>query len=299
MKIGCIVLNYGTAKQTKRNVDILIDNNEDVFVVIVDNNSPSNDYVILSDYYKENKKVDVILSPNNGGYSRGNNFGIKYVLKKYKEIEYIAIMNPDVRCEEKKLLFDLTKKLEKDSDMVIIAPLMIEGNQINTQKIGWKVPTFKELLISKMYFCGRYLKSRDDKYIPISENGILRYDIVQGSFFIIKREIFQKINFFDENVFMYSEENILAAKIKEEKIRGYAGVDLTHYYIHEHNYGKKNLSQRKKTLSLQFRSENYFVKEYCKFGICKKIILKLFGWFYLNVEIVIADMVKRIVGVNR
>ena len=105
---GIVILNYGTYEQTIRNADILLAHNTSVFVVIVDNCSPGDDYEKMSAYYVEYGRAVVVETGENGGYSKGNNFGIRKMLEKYPDIEYIGIMNPDVRCEEDGMIEKLT-----------------------------------------------------------------------------------------------------------------------------------------------------------------------------------------------
>ena len=296
VKYGCVVLNYNTVEQTIKNTDILISRNRELYVTIVDNCSPSDDYAVLSEYYRGNARVDVIVAPDNGGYSKGNNFGIHHMLRRYPGIRYIAIMNPDVRCDEEDMICTLAERLDEDPEMAMIAPLMIEHDRVNMRKIGWNLPTFRELLLSKMYFAGRLLRYSDNPYVPCSTTGILKYDAVQGSFFLIKREIFEALGFFDEQVFMYWEENILGARLKQQNASYYAGVDPTHSYIHEHDFRPKDIRKRQRTLQLQFASEKYYVKQYSGYGAMRRQLLNLFGYFYIRVEVVVADMVKTILG---
>lgn len=292
--VGCIVLNYNTAKMTIKNVDLLLDNNESVVVVIVDNCSTENDYEVLLQYYGNKEYVDVVQSGNNGGYSKGNNIGIRYLLKKYPSIGYISIMNPDVRCEEKDLLSKLVFRLKNDSNMAFIAPLMIENDRINLYKIGWKLPTFRELFVSKMFLLGKVMGLHREQPIYITSDRILKYDTVQGSFFVIKRSIFEAVGLFDENVFMYSEENILGAKIKKKYSSAYAGVDLSLSYIHEHVSSNKTLRQRRKIIKRQFDSERYYMDQYSKMGLFKRNAIKIAGCIYRNIEIPLMFYFKKL-----
>ena len=97
---GFIILNYNTYERTARNVDIFIEHNKSVFVIVVDNLSPNDDYDKLVQHYATREQIMVVQSGENGGYSKGNNFGIRKMLERYPDIKYIGIMNPDVRCEE-------------------------------------------------------------------------------------------------------------------------------------------------------------------------------------------------------
>ena len=136
--IAVIVLNYNTPALTMKNVDILYSKNEGVHVIIVDNLSTDDSFDILSEHYKLNSEIDVVSSGENGGYSKGNNFGIKYALGNYPQIEYVAIMNPDVLCAEDNVLISLAGMLKEDRKLAVLAPLMIQDDHIVPVKVGWK-----------------------------------------------------------------------------------------------------------------------------------------------------------------
>lgn len=123
---GLVVLNYCCCQLTIRNVDLLIERNPEFTIVIVDNNSSGEDYEILQNHYNENDNVCVLLSEENGGYSKGNNIGIHKLIDINPSIKFISIMNPDVKiiCEN---IFDaLIDRMVLDDKIAWIAPLMIE-----------------------------------------------------------------------------------------------------------------------------------------------------------------------------
>lgn len=213
--IAVIVLNYNTPALTMKNVDILYSKNEGVHVIIVDNLSTDDSFDILSEHYKLNSEIDVVSSGENGGYSKGNNFGIKYALGNYPQIEYVAIMNPDVLCAEDNVLISLAGMLKEDRKLAVLAPLMIQDDHIVPVKVGWKCENSFRIWQKRCYWANSLLKNRCsyDKF-EINEDKVLYCEVVQGSFFIIKRAVFEQVGFFDENVFLYYEENILGKKSK-------------------------------------------------------------------------------------
>ncbi len=75
MKCGLVILNYNDFTMTQSLVDSIRDFPEINHVVIVDNNSPNESYEVLKKC--EGGKITVIQSGRNGGYSFGNNVGIK------------------------------------------------------------------------------------------------------------------------------------------------------------------------------------------------------------------------------
>ena len=53
----------------------------------------------------------------------------------------------------------------------------------------------------------------------MSNNGLIYCDIVSGSCIMARSKTWQEINFFDENTFLYYEENILFEKLKHRNLK--------------------------------------------------------------------------------
>ena len=78
-----IILNYKTYKDTLVLVDSLLEQGlGNRRIIIIDNASPNESYEILNAKYGNNGSVDVIYSEENGGFSKGNNIGLRFA-KKY------------------------------------------------------------------------------------------------------------------------------------------------------------------------------------------------------------------------
>ncbi len=116
----------------------------------------------------------------NRGFAAGVNLGIKKALA--KKAEMVLLINPDIKISQTQI-----KKLsEFDGD--IIAPVL-------TFKRGGK----------KIYDFGgkvNWLIGRTTHW----ENTSGLVDYVSGACMLIRREVFEKIGFFDEKYFMYFED---------------------------------------------------------------------------------------------
>lgn len=121
----------------------------------------------------------------------------------------------------------------------------------------------------------------------------LRFDVIQGSLFVIRRDVFESIGFFDENVFMYFEENILSAKLKQSYPSLQAAVTLDLFYIHEHNYERKSLDKLKVVVRRKQESASYYLQNILKTSKTKIFIFKVFSWFYVNVELPVAEVLHK------
>jgi len=141
----------------------------------------SNIKIIVVENYLENKfsNVEVIITKQNLGYGKGNNFGISKV-----KTQYAFILNPDAILE-KNCLSELSKaQINLKDDFTILAPNL-------SNNYG-------------------YFSSQKNNL----QNEILEVDYVKGFAILIN---LKKINFdkiFDENFFLFLEEIDLCKRIK-------------------------------------------------------------------------------------
>ena len=233
MKCGIVILNYNDFETTKKLLDLICNYKVLEKIVVVDNYSTDDSYQKLCRYQSE--KIIILQALDNGGYSKGNNIGIKYLLN-HTDVEIICISNADVKFDEdfvKKILSDF-KKYKNFA--------VLTGLQMNPEGGIAEHPFWEEYII-KRYFkmqiltlwpLNHILKRNIDSYYAQQKlkqkKEFFQVGAVEGSLFFIRSEVFEKIGLLDEKVFLYNEENILAKKIKA--IKSKIGVDTTVKYIH-------------------------------------------------------------------
>ena len=76
---------------------------------------------------------------------------------------------------------------------------------------------------------------RKETELNIDDNGVAKVEVIPGSLFIIKKEVFLKVGGFDIGTFLYEEENILAIKIRSLGMTNAISVDDKY----NHNHKKK------------------------------------------------------------
>lgn len=223
MLTAIIILNYNDSETTEKLVNKIISYKKIDKIIIVDNKSTDKSYEKLKKY--ESKKIDVIQTLENKGYASGNNYGAFFAIKKYNP-RYIIIANPDIEFEEE-IITKIIDKLESSDCYALGTARMYKENNF------WKLPTFKDNIMSM--FLGiskikRILKNKKNRKI---KNDEIEIEVAAGSFFIIKSKVFKEINGFDEETFLYCEENILAEKLKKA---GYKSLLLNNcVYFHYHS----------------------------------------------------------------
>ena len=282
---GLVILNYKDATTTAKLLNHIKDFGELEHIVVVDNCSPDNSFKELKKFACD--KIHVIKSERNGGYSYGNNFGAKYLIKNFN-VDLIGISNPDVVFEND-FVAEIKRLFAENPDYAVISGKMILPNMPKTNlmrriKSNLKKRFFKWAeKISKRTNSDktRQDKTRQDKY---SAN-LITVKGLPGSLYFIRSDDFLAMKMFDENVFMYYEEDILSYKI--QRLGKKIGRADNIRFIHEHNYGNENYSNvtRLKLSYYSCKSSIYFFKNY----ICENKAVQIFYctiknlWFYVYI----------------
>ncbi len=210
-KIYFIILNYQTYKDTIVLVEDLLQQQKiQTHIVIIDNNSPNNSYEKLLNTFEKNTRVEIIKSKENGGYSTGNNIGLRHI-KKYNP-KYVAVLNNDIRLKDTMLFNSLLTELNKfEKSAYFAAPSMILAGK--EKFTAWKVPTIASDLKRAVLTIKKIFGSPDSYHFE-KKRKTEKVECLPGSFLFGYYKKFEKIGFFDEDIFLFGEENILGYKIK-------------------------------------------------------------------------------------
>ena len=277
MKTAIVILNYNDYDTTYKMIKTIKDYQELDLIVVVDNKSQDDSYQKLK--VLENSKIKIMQTDVNKGYAYGNNYGLNYL--KDKQIDYVIISNPDVDFKEN-VITKMKTDLENDN-ITLVAPVI---NQRGDKLFGWKLPHFKEDLMSNIIYFHRYatkLLNYDDNYY---HQELAKVDVVSGCFFMIKYNRFQEIGFFDANTFLYYEENILGWKLKKHNYESY--LDTTIEVNHNLSVSVDKSLNRLKKYKLLKDSQMYYEKEYNHINFFQIFFLRLFYYITLVISYLVS-----------
>lgn len=266
MKTGIIILNYNDYENTIKMIEQIKDYKCLNKIVVVDNCSKDESVTKLKPY--ETKKVILLTSKENLGYAHGNNLGLKY-LEKETDCELAIISNPDIVVEES-VIKELIQDMKKNSNISFLGPKVLERGRISK---GWKLPTYWVEVLSTINFFSRFTyhlsKYADNHY----NERLVKVDVVHGCFFLARMKDFKKIKYFDENTFLYYEENIIAAKSKKAGLETYLDttVGVQHALSQTIDKSIKKVAKYK----IMKQSMFYFEKEYNNLKGIKLLLLKI------------------------
>ena len=174
--ITFIIVTYQSENIVKNCLDSLP---KDSKKIIVEN---SNNINLEKDLRAKYDNIEVILSKN-VGMGAGNNIGLKACKTKYA-----YILNPDTKLN-KDTMKNLIDTLNQVSDFTLASPLNDNPN----------IPNYKKIDLKQ----------------NISEN-ILSVESIDGFSMLFNLEKFQDKIFFDENFFLYLENDDLCLRVKQK-----------------------------------------------------------------------------------
>ena len=288
MKTGIIIVNYNDFTSTEKLINNIKDYRVIDKIVVVDNHSSDDSPQKLKKL--KLPKLKVIINEENKGYSYAINTGAKYLIDEYKECN-IIISNADVIIEKEEDIETLIKLLHR-KNVGIVAPTILERG---TKNRGWKNPTPKQEIVLNLAYIHRFFRKKylyyDDDYY---QGDFSIVDVLSGCFFLIQSKTLQAVNYLDDHVFLYYEENILAKKLQVKKKINLISNKVT--IIHNHSVTIDKSLKRIKKYKAQKKSQYYFEVEYNKASSLERMLLKLTAWLsqiILSASYFIQDLLRK------
>lgn len=211
MKLSIIIVAYKT-KDRLFNCIVSIKNSNPKTkyeIIVIDNDEKS---IIKNEIEKRFPSVQYLKSKENKGYGAGNNLGAKCALG-----EFLFFLNPDTVIFPNTIDV-LIETIEKDKEIAIAAPFLLDKNNKRYDFQGARELTpFRAFFV--LSFMNKYFPnnpvSRDYWILDWDKKSLKEVDAIAGTAFIMRREVFEKVNGFDEHFFLYFEEFDLCRKLKK------------------------------------------------------------------------------------
>ncbi len=186
-KLFAVVLHFGDSITTNDCISSILRKEKNIYRIIVIDNGRN---FILSKG-NNSAKIKVIVSKENLGFSKGVNIGIKYAL--LNKASHILLLNNDTKVERSFInsLFDI---LNQNSSLGIISPaIKFKRNDKSVYDIGGKINNL-------------FGRTSHNEIRIVPNKKYLLTDYVSGCAMLIKKEVFERIGFFDERFFLYYED---------------------------------------------------------------------------------------------
>lgn len=248
MKICYIIINKNDYKSTKHLVDNIIDYKIIDNILIMDNASNKEERKKLTSI--KNKKIEYLYNSVDKGYSSAINRACDHLIDKYGDCIFI-ISNSDVVIMDESDIEKLIEDLSFEC-VGVVGPEILERGKIIK---GRKIPTPKEDILKNL---GLSKTVKDDNTILNGETSSV--EVISSAFFLMTSRTYKLIDKFDDNVFLYYEDNILASKLKKLKL--YSIIDNRVKVKHNFDSTIEKEINIKKKFKLLMDAQIYFHKTY-------------------------------------
>ena len=290
-----IILNYNSSDIIEVAIDSIRKNACGLYMIcVVDNNSTQKHEKEKLLSLKAND-VEVLLLNKNSGYGSGNNKAVNYMNSMY-ETKYYVIMNPDIELIGRGTIEGIINSCEKDK-AVGGQPLVWNyyyGNDPRTQINIGKAAKYWDLCIQSNLVLRIIFKKRFNNLMYINEMPYethIEYQMPSGAFFILRKDVYNEIEGFDETTFLYGEETILAYKLKQKKYHLLFCPEYRVKHLQGATTGYDRYSWGGKRLQYLKQSRNIYAKKYLK---CNKFQI----WF-LDLLLDVDSLIRRFYSIIR
>ena len=225
-KLGIIILNYNNASDTIECLDSLFSElgESNARIIVVDNKSQYSDVELLEKKYGDS--IEIIKSPKNYGYAKGNNIGIEYAKK--LGLEYLCVLNNDAKITDN-FFREYMDFLDNHKDVAFISPAIVD-DKITVQNTGGTI----NLLKGTSYFYNSNIP------FTLIKDKIIECKVLYGTCMLFKTSILDEVGNIPEAYFMFYEETEWCYRAIN---KGLKCISLTtHYVIHKGSASIKKIN---------------------------------------------------------
>jgi GT2 family glycosyltransferase len=203
---GSIVAYKNESAMIAHAIHSFLSSTTDSRLFLVDN-SPTDELKYLA----YDRRITYIFNNKNIGFGAGHNIAIQQVMGQSK---YHVVLNPDVYFEDG-VLPKMYSFMETNADVGQLMPKVLYPDG-RLQYLCKLLPTPQTLIVRRfLNFFTQTLQRHNYKY----EFHFTAYDTIMdvpflsGCFMFLRTEALQKVGFFDERFFLYTEDTDLTRRI--------------------------------------------------------------------------------------
>lgn len=236
--LGVIIVAYKNSQQTADYINNQLPKlNVPYVVVVVNNKSTFEECKTLASLCNGiacepndiigKHHVYVVHSSDNLGFAKGNNLGVNFLSNNYL-CEHILFSNNDIILPNSVNLLPMFRILDNNRNVGAIGPCVIGTDGLHQSPHRKIITAYRQIGWLLLPNLRKKRKTYNKSLISVPAEGICYW--VSGAFFIMRLDIFSKINGFDPNTFLYSEEPILAERLKSihMSMYFYPNLQITH-----------------------------------------------------------------------
>lgn len=298
---GIIILNYNNYSDTINCIKSVYEHCsiQNLLLAVVDNGSQNDSVTQISSFlhyqsytYKilesdqdiniQESNVFIIQTNENLGYARGNNVGIRFFLN--QKTENILILNNDILFISD-IITPLVHCLDTQPGIGLISPLLMKDKKNIDYNCCRISPTNKNFICESMQFLKLpgIKKVVDQKYLlktnpDLINQKLVNCDIVSGACILAKASTWEKLNGFDDNTFLYYEENILFKKLKKLGLK--SAILPNQKVIHLGGQSTKTMINISLFIA-ELKSLTYYLRKYQEISSFQIALIRCLRFFHI------------------
>jgi GT2 family glycosyltransferase len=184
-------------------------------IIVLDNGSTEPIIPEIKNFFPE---VEWIDSKENLGFGKGCNLAEKHATK-----PYLFFINPDTIIS-KNAFREMLKFMEEHPEAGTVGCRILNEDGTLQWACRRSFPTIvsavsKTIGLAALFPKNKTLASYNMSYADPDE--MIEVDAISGSFFCIRRDVYEKLNGFDEDYFMYGEDLDLCFRTKQMGLKNY------------------------------------------------------------------------------
>ena len=292
MKLACVLVNYNDEENSIRLAQSLAGYQIVSKVVVVDSCS-TKPFSFEKIKQIENTKIDVIKASKNGGYSFALNYGIRHIENLKQDYDTLMLSNVDIEIGEDAIIACVTK-LQSSQLVGVVAPRMKLLNGKYARRNAWKrrtpirdmVHSTRGLELLFWPFLRKWEYSNSDYNKPE-----LLVDCVAGACFFTTIDVIKSIDYLDEEVFLFYEEDILGYRLDYKQYQTYLLNNVE--FVHMESQSIKKTYNYYKKMEYLFKSRMYYQKTYNDINQFQTLLFYAL-WGIRHVELLIEVPIRRL-----
>lgn len=221
--LGIVIVNWNTCDLLKKCLNtVMVSEGEFTFqVVVVDNGSSDGSPDMVREHFPQ---VHLIESDINGGFSYGNNLGLRWL--GYSDHgsatpdapRYALLLNPDTEVPPKSL-YEMVKFMDSRPDVGMAGPKVLMENGKLDLACRRSFPTplvafYHFSKLAKLFPNSPHFARYNMTYVDPDQE--IEVDSVVGAYMQVRKEAIEQAGLMDDTFFMYGEDLDWAYRVKEK-----------------------------------------------------------------------------------
>ncbi len=209
MKLSVIIVSYNVKHYLQQCIDSVKKATEDIEakIYVVDNNSKDNTVEYIK---RKNRDIKIIACKHNYGFAHANNMAIARLRS-----EYILMLNPDTFVGENTIK-ECLEFMASHENIGGLGVRMLKSDGTSALESRRGLPTPMTSFYKMCGLCSRFPKNKRFGryylgYLPWDEP--VKIEVISGAFFMVRKDVLDKVGLLDEDFFMYGEDIDLSYRL--------------------------------------------------------------------------------------